>query len=125
MTPPVPDMVLSRRHRLAIEVALLALVAYLAARGVSDGLRVALDGIPAAPATASTVEPAAPLPLADYAVIAERDIFNAGTATDTRGGAPPADLRLWGVGLLGGEARAVIEDKATRRQDLYRVGDTI
>src|SRR6266576_3313066 len=92
-----------RRHRLALELALLALVAYLAAVGVTTGLGTAVDDVPPAPAeAAAAVASHAPAPLAGY-----------------------ARLRLWGVGLQGREARAVIEDTATHRQELYRVGDQV
>ena len=40
-------MAVVRLHRLAVELALLALVAYLAALGVSTGLRSSLDDVPA------------------------------------------------------------------------------
>src|SRR5437899_1861821 len=114
-----------RRHRLALELALLALVAYLAAVGVTTGLGAAVDDVPPARAeAAAAVASRAPAPLADYALIAERDVFN-----PARGGgngpSSPARLRLWGVGLQGREARAVIEDTATHRQELYRVGDQV
>src|SRR5262249_49557779 len=76
---------------------------------------------PAPSASTDSREPAAPRPLADYAVITARDVFNpsAGGAERHR------TLRLWGVGLDGHEARAVIEDTATHRQELYRGGDAI
>jgi general secretion pathway protein C len=123
-------MVLVRRHRLAMELALLALVASLAALGASATLRLAFDDLPppdaAPPPTAAL---AAVGPLADYAVIAGRDIFNpaADTGEAARGapGGASGSLRLWGVALDGREARAVIEDAATHHQDLYRVGDVI
>jgi general secretion pathway protein C len=115
-------MVLARRHRLAVECVLLALVAYLAALGVSLGVRAAAVDVPPPVADQAAAVPAAPRPLADYAVIAERDVFNPPDA----GGAPSSTaLRLWGVGLRGSDAHAVIEDVATRRQDLYRVGDEV
>jgi general secretion pathway protein C len=115
-------MVLARRHRLAVECVLLALVAYLAALGVSLGVRTVAVDVPPAAADDTGVTSAAPRPLADYAVIAERDVFN-----PPDGGGPPSNaaLRLWGVGLRGSDAHAVIEDVATRRQELYRVGDEI
>ena len=117
-------MVIARGHRLAIEVALLALVAYLTARGISDAVRVAVDGVPP-PSAGDTVPPAVrPAALEDYALIAERDIFNPSPGSGTRA-ATPSGLRLWGVALQGREARAVIEDAATHRQDLYRVGDAV
>jgi general secretion pathway protein C len=112
-----------RRHRLAVELALLALVAYLAALGVSTELRSSLDDVSPAPADAAARgAEAAPGSLADYAVIAERDIFNPPGEAGARG---DAGLRLWGVGVKGREARAVIEDTATHRQDLYGVGDRV
>jgi len=113
-------MPFARRHRLALELTLLALVAYLAALGVSAGIRVALDDVPPAPAEAATDAVPAPAPLADYAVIAARDIFN---PPERLASERHATLRLWGVGLRGSEARAVIEDTTTHRQELYRVGD--
>src|SRR5205823_1808806 len=114
-----------RRHRLVLELALLALVAYLAGVGVTTGLDTAVDDVPPAPAeAAAAVTPHLPGSLADYALIAERDLFNPARG----GGEGPrshAGLRLWGVGLQGREARAVIEDSATHRQELYRVGDQV
>jgi len=114
-----------RRHRLALELALLALVAYLTAVGVTTGLGTAVEDVPPAPAEAGAAVAAhVPAPLADYALIAERDLFN-----PARGGgngpSAHAGLRLWGVGLQGREARAVIEDTTTHRQELYRVGDQV
>jgi general secretion pathway protein C len=118
-----------RRHRFAVELALLALVAYLGAFGVSVAVRSRFTEVPPAPAEAAVEPPApAPAPLAAYAVIAERDVFNPGGAAGARARASGRDasgLRLWGVAFSGDEARAVIEDPATRRQELYRVGDRI
>src|SRR5947208_2410841 len=117
-------MVFVRRHRLALELALLALVAYLAAVGVTTALDAAVDDVPPAPVEpAAAPPPHGPGPLADYALIAERDLFNPAR----EGGAPArhAALLLWGVGLQGRDARAVIEDTATHRQELYRVGDQV
>jgi general secretion pathway protein C len=116
-------MTFLERHRLGAEFALLALVAYLAALGVSIAIRAAVDR-PAPAAAASEPPAAAPAPLADYALIAERDVFNAGGGPAAGADASGA-LRLWGVAFSGAEARAVIEDTATRRQELYRVGDAV
>src|SRR5439155_995696 len=51
-----------RGHRFALELALLALVAYLAAAGVTTGLGTAVDDVPPAPAEAAAAitPPAAP-----------------------------------------------------------------
>jgi len=119
-------MLFARRHRLALELGLLVLVAWLAALAVTSALHVAVDDVP--PALAAPEAPAvaapAPGPLADYAVIAARDVFNPAPAA-SGGSGRHGTLRLWGVGLQGSDARAVIEDTTTHRQELYRVGDTI
>jgi general secretion pathway protein C len=117
---------LVRRPQLVVELVLLALVASLGALGVGTAVHLALEEPLPAPTATPAASPAATAlaPLAEYAVIAERDIFNPpGTAGET--GAPPSALRLSGVGFEGHEARAVIEDTATRRQELYRVGDRV
>jgi general secretion pathway protein C len=116
-------MLLARRHLLVLEFALLALVTYLAALGLSEGIRLAVDDVRVAPAGPPALAPEhAPAPLADYAIIADRDIFNpARVVAAGQAGA----LRLWGVGFAGREARAVIEDTEAHRQDLYRVGDRV
>jgi len=115
-------MAFARRQQLALELVLVALVAYLAATGVSAALRTAVDDVPPAPPPVASPSPSTPRPLGDYAVIAGRDIFNPSASGDA---ARHRSLRLWGVGLDGHDARAVIEDTTTHRQELYRVGDTI
>ncbi len=117
-------MAAARPYGLAIELALFAAIAALAGSGVNAALRLRLAGslpVDDAAATAPTTPPLAPL--AEFAVIAERDVFNPGrTSGDaTRN----ATLRLHGVGLHGGAATAAIEDTASHRQDLYRVGDAV
>jgi general secretion pathway protein C len=110
-----------RRIRLALELGLLALVVALAATNVSSALRAAAWTVPAdtSPATAAATTPVPPLDA--YAVIAARDVFNPAATPE-----PLTDgLRLWGIGLHGTAAHAVIEDTTTRRQELYRVGDEI
>jgi general secretion pathway protein C len=112
----------SRRIRLALELGLLALVVALLASNVSSGLRAfawtpPVDTTSAADAATRATVP----PLDAYAVIAARDVFNPAAAPE-----PLTDgLRLWGIGLHGTSAHAVIEDTATHRQELYRVGDEI
>src|SRR5215813_9991807 len=122
-------MVVVRRHRLAIELALLALVASLAALGASAVLRLAFDEVPASDEALPPAAAAAPVgALDDYAVITARDLFNPAPATAeaaTRAPVTGGSLHLWGVALQGREARAVIEDAATHHQDLYRVGDVV
>src|SRR5262245_53506526 len=116
-------MVRARGYALTLEVGLVMLVAALAALGVSIGSWAVLDELPA-----DTTPPApharatGPVPLERYEPILARDLFDpdAGHGATT-GGA----LRLWGVGLYGGEARAVVEDTTTHRQALYRIGDEV
>ena len=105
-------------YRLAIELGLLVLVVCLAAFGVSAALRATLDEVPRvagdapAPRAAPTIGP-----LETYDAIVARDIFNPpDRARATR--AATERLRLRGVGLFGGAARAAIEDVAAHRQDL-------
>ncbi|MCW5893631.1 MAG: hypothetical protein KIT14_24215 [bacterium] len=107
--------------RLAIEVALLACVVALLAVGVSTTLRLATWSVP--PAAIARSRPAAPAPLEQYAVIAARDLFN--PVAPQVAGADTGGLRLRGVGFHGGIAHAIIDDDATGRQELYRVGDAL
>jgi len=117
-------MAAARPYGLAIELALLAAIAALAGLGVNAGLRVRLAGVLPADDAGAAAPAAPPLPpLADFAVIAERDVFNPGRASGSAPGS--TTLRLRGVGLHGGAATAAIEDAAAHRQDLYRVGDAI
>lgn len=114
----------SRRLRLALEIGLAALVVTLAAYGVSAGLAAATSG--GVPDLIAPVLPA-PLPraldpLESYAVIQTRDLFNPLPEVDRR---LTDGLTLWGVGLHGARGHAVIEDVEARRQELYRVGDTV
>jgi type II secretion system protein C len=115
----------SRRLWLALEIGLAALVVVLAAYGVSAGLRLAAGDDVAAPPATGTLPPAPrlPGPLESYAVIATRDVFNPASTDVDR--SMTDGLKLWGVGLYGDRARAVIEDVEAGRQELYRVGDTV
>jgi len=73
-------------------------------------------------------------PLSDYRAVMDRNLFKTKTGT---GGRPekldiesltPTDLKLKLLGTVTGdekEAYAVIEDTAVRRQNLYKIGDTI
>jgi general secretion pathway protein C len=117
-------VVVSRPYRLALEAGLTALLTGLVAFGIGTALRATLDDVPPARETpASSGDTRALEPLDAYAVIATRDVFNpGGTAVAAAAGGA---LRLWGTGLHGGEARAVIEDTAAHRQDLYRIGDEV
>lgn len=125
---------------IALNLLLLGMIALFAARIVS-ALVAARLATPApraaAPAAAPAVAPASVEPESAYAVIAERDVFNAvkrpGGGGSDDPSAPAAykrtdlNLKLWGTALAHepSESFAIIEDQAARRQMLYRVGDTI
>jgi type II secretion system protein C len=116
-------MVRGRAYALTLEVGLVMLVAALAALGVSIGSWAVLDDLPA-DTTPPIAHPraAGPVALEHYEPILARDLFD----PDAGHGAPTGGaLRLWGVGLYGGEARAVVEDTTTHHQALYRVGDEV
>jgi general secretion pathway protein C len=118
----------------ALNLCLLAAVAYFGSR-IAGGLVAARLAPPAAVSAAAPIVPPAAAPaLAEsaYAVIYERDVFNAvkGEApTDAPAEVKRSDLnvKLWGTAVAGDPARsyAIIEDQVARRQQLYRVGDPI
>ena len=73
-------------------------------------------------------------PLSSYSAIARRNLFNTQTGVEIPTKAINVDelretdlkLKLWGtVTGQGRQAYAVIEDTKTRKQNLYRTGDTI
>jgi general secretion pathway protein C len=107
--------------RRELELALVVVVTALAAIGVNASIRLAADDVapPSAPAAASAVRVE---PLEAYAPIAARDLFNGAPVASPR---TDGTLRLVGVGFQGGEARAVVEDATSHRQELVRAGDTI
>lgn len=121
---------------IALNLLLLAMIAFFAAR-IASGMvaarlaappsQTAVAAPPALPATAAEPESA-------YAVIAERDVFNAvkrrgSDSRDTPEAYKRSDLnlKLWGTALAHDPADsfAIIEDQAARRQALYKVGDTV
>lgn len=68
-------------------------------------------------------------PLAHYAAITERDIFNAPRAVESKPSEPtrtasPLNARLLGTAPGDGlDSYAILEDGAVKKQELYRVGD--
>jgi general secretion pathway protein C len=109
--------------RREFELALLVVVAALAAVGANAALRLATTPLPERGPLPHAPMPAPHEPLEAWAPIAARDIFNDGAPASRT--AKDAPQRLVGVGFQGGEARAVIEDARTRRQELVRVGDPV
>ena len=112
----------SSLQRTLLELLLVAALAWLAAAGVSGVARLLMDDAPIASSGDTAPAPTALEPLDAFQTIATRDVFNAGAPVAA--GVPSA-LRLWGVGMHGDDAYAVIEDPATREQRLQRVGDDI
>jgi len=111
-----------RRLQLGIELTLLGCVVLLGALAVRTGIQAAVAVVPPPEPPRRTAADAHALqPLAAYAPIAARDIFNGGAPA----GAGTSGLRLLGVGLNGEAAHAVIEDPTTSKQTLVRVGDEL
>jgi len=117
----------------ALNLALLASIAYFAARITASSVAARLErpaaGVALAPAPAVV---APPQPESAYAVIYERDVFNAVKGAPEARSADDAkrtdlNVKLWGTAIAHDPAQsyAVIEDLAARRQSLYRVGDSI
>lgn len=126
-------MKLSPRHLVWVNVLLLTVVAYLAAAAVSKVVAARLTP----PPVVRLKPPPPPIakppkrPLAAYAAISSRDIFNpAKPVEEVKVEAPPPptklNLKLWGVSIHSqGHSHCVIEDLTTRKQDVYRIGDTV
>ena len=122
---------------IALNLLLLAMIAFFGARIASAMIAARLAPPPARAIAAAPAPPAADAvePESAYAVIAERDVFNAvkrrRRASSARHPRPTSardlNLKLWGTALAHDPSQsfAIIEDQAARRQVLYRVGDTI
>jgi len=103
---------------------MLAVAAFLAASVLGTAARVLFDDtVPAAVPDLWADDAGRAEPLDAFQTIATRDVFN-GTR-DVSPARPRLALRLWGIGMHADRAYAVIEDPATGRQALYRVGDEI
>ncbi|GIW39554.1 MAG: hypothetical protein KatS3mg076_0131 [Candidatus Binatia bacterium] len=121
------------RYLVAANLLLLGFSAYWAAVTVNTVVAARLRPPPRVelrpPPPAA--EPAANRPRQAYAVIHERDIFNSAKPAPPPPPPPPVrtqlQLRLWGVAIHHGSepSYAIIEDLRQRKQDLYRVGDTV
>jgi general secretion pathway protein C len=120
---------------IALNLVLLAMIAFFAARIVSarTAARLAVPPPRAAPAAASVSAPVTAEPESAYAVIAERDVFNAvkrehdAATSAAEYKRSDLNLKLWGTAVAheASQSFAIIEDLAARRQALYRVGDPV
>jgi general secretion pathway protein C len=117
----------------ALNLVLLAMIAYFAARITASSIVAGIER-PAESAARTAAVPGVALvqPESAYAVIYERDAFNAvkgAPAERSTSDAKRTDLnvKLWGTAITADPTRsyAIIEDLAARRQALYRVGDSI
>jgi general secretion pathway protein C len=111
----------SPRVRTLLELCLLALVAWLAATTLTATARL-LDDAPLSVSAPAPDDAPVAEPLDAFRSIATRDVFNGDrrAASGTR-----RPVRLWGVGMHGDRAWAVIEDEAGGGQTLLGVGDEI
>ncbi len=124
---PIPS-----RYLVLVHLLLLGLAAYWAASTATTAIAAKLTPLPPVHLTAPPppIQPEAPKPASHYAAIYTRDIFNS-TKPEPPKPPPPVKtelkLRLWGVALHHGKqpSYAIIEDLNARKQDLYRIGDTV
>ncbi len=125
-------MKISPRHLVWVNLALLALMAYCGASTVSTAIAARLTPSPevhlSPPPPPIAREPKRPASY--YAAIQTRDIFNSAKPEPEKPKEPPKPtelkLKLWGVVVhADGSSYCVIEDLTTRKQELYRISDTV
>jgi general secretion pathway protein C len=118
----------------ALNLLLLTMIAYFAARITASGITARVERPVSDAMVAAVAAPAVAgaQPESAYALIYERDVFNAvkGAPAERSGSdAKRSDLnvKLWGTAIAHDptQSYAIIEDQAARRQALYRVGDSI
>ena len=125
-------MKISPRHLVWVNLALLALVAYWGASTVSTAIAARLTPSPEVHLSAPPPPIAVPpkRPASYYAAIQTRDIFNSAKPEPEKPKEPPkpTELKLKLLGVVvhsDGSSYCVIEDLTTRKQDLYRISDTV
>jgi len=127
-------MKFSPRYLVGVNLVLLALVAYFGAATVSSAIAARLSPPPdvrlSAPPPPSKEQ--SKRPLSYYAAIQSRDLFNSVAPAPAEEPPPPPPkptelrLKLWGVAVReGGGSYCIIEDLATRQQELYKVDDVV
>ena len=133
----IPGMLTAswRPALIALNLLLLAMIAFFAARivGAVAAARLAAPPPRVAPAALAPSAPAAAESESAYAVIVERDVFNAVKHAHDAKDAPTEykrsdlNVKLWGTAVAHepSDSFAIIEDLAARRQALYRVGDPV
>ncbi len=125
-------MKFSLRHLVWVNLVLLALVAYWGASTVSTAVASRL--IP--PPDVRIKPPPPPMAAAEkhpepfyVDKIVTRDILNPDKEQAPVAPPPPPEkelnLKLWGVTLDRADSRCIIEDLATHKSEVYRIGDTV
>lgn len=118
-------------HWAASRLVLLALSATFAATMVSSFVRGRLSGgggpSRTRPGTSAPATPARPL--SEYLAIARRNLYATPPANETAApgatAAAATNVRLLGTGRRGGSAFAIVEDPATKKQSVVRVGEPL
>jgi general secretion pathway protein C len=121
---------------IALNLTLLAMIAYFGARIVNTLVATRLDVPAVASRIVARVAPVATAvePASAYASIYQRDVFNPGAAPAADTASTPLDakrtdlnIKLWGTAVSSHPEHsfAIIEDLAAREQHLYRVGDPV
>lgn len=120
----------SERYVMALNLLLIAILAYFLALSVNDIIlgRVA-GGAPAHLPSLIGAEPSAPVthPRTFYAAISKRDIFNLLPVTEAPAeAATNLHIRLLGTSSLTlSQPFVIVEDDNNHQQSLYRMGDEI
>ena len=126
-----------KRYFTALNILLIAVAVYFSVKAFYKVATANLNNAPSREVTTRHVistEDVTVHPISYYRAIIERNLFNSKKGTGQHAASldietlEPTDLKLKLLGTVSGdnkEAYAVIEDTAERRQDLYRIGDSI
>jgi general secretion pathway protein C len=132
----------SFKHRWIADILVLSLIVYFGVDAFMTVLNSRLAPTPAMQEQAvklSEKSAAAARPLEDYAIITERNLFG-GTSQGLAEASPeeivlddmPVALKSLGLKLVGTvvankpeESSAIIEDRSTRKQEVYQEGDRV
>ncbi len=136
------SIMFSFKHRWIADILVLSLIVYFGVDAFMTVLNSRLAPTPAMQEQAvklSEKPAAAARPLEDYAIITERNLFG-GTSQGLAEASPeeivlddmPVALKSLGLKLVGTvvankpeESSAIIEDRSTRKQEVYQEGDRV
>ncbi len=136
------SIMFSFKHRWIADILVLSLIVYFGVDAFMTVLNSRLAPTPAMQEQAvklSEKSAAAARPLEDYAIITERNLFG-GTSQGLAEASPeeivlddmPVALKSLGLKLVGTvvankpeESSAIIEDRSTRKQEVYQEGDRV